>query len=229
MTLRTAHGRGSAALVRIETVPVDELPDGVQVVEEAEAGWERRADGTFARGARTQQRRGGLALAQRTTLSSKLGLTALVADSAFAPYQRAARSFIRSQTRVLARNIGGGQLGPASASMVASAGLQLAASRWLFDQGGVDGDPVLLVQAARLADQSRQSLLTAHELAAREAAARARRERLAAEAAERDARRRRWAAICAHGGDGTEATAGVPRPVRTSHDSDFAERGEDDD
>jgi hypothetical protein len=56
--------------------------------------------------------------------------------------------------------------------MVASAALQLAASRFLFDQGASTGDAATLKTASQLANDSRQNLLAAYELAQREAAAR---------------------------------------------------------
>jgi hypothetical protein len=55
---------------------------------------------------------------------------------------------------------------------VSTAALQLAASRYLSDQGGAGGDAKLLIDASKLANDSRQNLLAAHELAAREAKAR---------------------------------------------------------
>lgn len=56
--------------------------------------------------------------------------------------------------------------------MVATAALQLAWSRCLFDKAAKDGNPELAVTASRLANDSRQNLLAAHELCAREAEAR---------------------------------------------------------
>jgi hypothetical protein len=55
--------------------------------------------------------------------------------------------------------------------VVASAALQLAASRYLFDLAG-QGNPDLFAVASKLANDSRQNLLAAHELCAREAKAR---------------------------------------------------------
>jgi hypothetical protein len=74
----------------------------------------------------------------------------------------------------LAATVGGGEVGPGPASIVSSAALQLAASRWLADRGAESGAAGLLLSASRLADASRQNLLAAHELAAREAQARPR-------------------------------------------------------
>jgi hypothetical protein len=92
------------------------------------------------------------------------------ADPRFEPFLRAARAFRRLHVTQLARSVGGGHCGPAPSSIVASAALQLAASRFAFE---VLGDMVL---GSRLANDSRQNLLAAFELTAREAAARPRTE-----------------------------------------------------
>ncbi len=68
--------------------------------------------------------------------------------------------------------MGGGVCGPAPSSIVASAALALAWSRYLSDVAATEGDADLAVRAIRLGDSSRQALLTAHELCAREAEAR---------------------------------------------------------
>lgn len=165
MTLRTGHGAG-AGQPRIEVLPVDELPVGVQAPEQAESTGERQAGGRFAPGARTAQSAGGLAHRSQTRLARRLALGDTFADPRFEPYARAARAFRRAQVTRLARDVGGGQCGPAPASIVASAALQLAGSRFAFE---VLADMQL---GSRLADASRQNLLAAHELCAREAAAR---------------------------------------------------------
>lgn len=72
----------------------------------------------------------------------------------------------------LAATVGGGRIGPGPASVVSSAAMQLAASRWLADVGAESGDTKLLLEASRLADASRANLLSAHELCAKEAQAR---------------------------------------------------------
>jgi hypothetical protein len=66
----------------------------------------------------------------------------------------------------------GGGVGSGPSSMVASAALQLAASRFLFDQAGATGDAATFKLASQLANDSRQNLLASYELATREAAAR---------------------------------------------------------
>jgi hypothetical protein len=174
MAWRSAHGSGSAALVRIETAPANEQPLGVQAITLESAGGERRPDGTFAPGARTAQQAGGLATRGKTRLAAKLGLARLSDDTAFAPYRRAATTFRRVQCAELARTVGGGVCGPGPSSIVASAALALAWSRYLSDVAAQSGDGELAVRAVRLGDASRQSLLTAHELCAREAKGRPR-------------------------------------------------------
>jgi len=74
--------------------------------------------------------------------------------------------------RELAATVGGGRIGPGPASVISTAALQMAASRWLSDRGAETGDAKLLLEAAKLGDSSRQNLLAAHELAAREASSR---------------------------------------------------------
>lgn len=106
---------------------------------------------------------GGKANRERTRLASRLGLGELgplpkeLADDA--------DRFRRTECARLARLVGNGTCGAAPSSMVASAALQLAASRYAFAKGE-------FALASRLAVDSRQSLLAAHELTAREAAAR---------------------------------------------------------
>jgi hypothetical protein len=167
MTLRSGHGRG-AGVPRIEVLPPDELPRGVQAPALVERRTERDADGTFRPGARTAQSAGGSSSREMTSLARRLALGDTFSDPRFEPYARAARAFRRAQVTAMARSVGGGHCGPAPASVIASAALQLAGSRFAFE---VLGDMVL---GSRLANDSRQNLLAAHELAAREAASRPR-------------------------------------------------------
>lgn len=171
MTLRSGHGTG-AGVPRIEVLPVDELPRGVQEPQQVPASIERRTNGTFAKGARTLQAAGGRARKGNTRLAAKLGLSSLPEGAAFAPYKASAVTFRRVQCAELARNVGGGICGPAPSSLVATAALQLAWSRYLSDLAALENDAELALKASKLADASRQSLLAAHELCAREAQAR---------------------------------------------------------
>jgi hypothetical protein len=174
MTLRKGHGNGKGA-PRIEVLPPDELPSPVPADDEPLTGVDRRHDGTVTAGAaaRALGARGGRVKAKRVRLARSLGLSAHLGDAeAFAPYRGAASAFRRHHTAELAK-LAGGECGAAPSSMVASAALQLGASRFLFDQGTVTGDPATLKTASQLADASRQNLLAAYEMATREAEARA--------------------------------------------------------
>jgi hypothetical protein len=171
VTLRNGHGNG-AGVPRVEVLPPDELPLGVQAAEQVPSTSERTTGGTWAKGASTDQRKGGQSRAGATRLARRMGLTDLDADPAFAPYKRAASDFRRAQVMNLAHTVGGGHCGPAPASIIASAAWQLAASRFLFDTAAGDTDK--LTAASRLANDSRQNLLAAHELCAKEATARPR-------------------------------------------------------
>jgi hypothetical protein len=170
MALRAGHGTG-AGVPRIEVRPVDELPVGVP----ADAGEARQGDrgegGRFLPG-NAIARRGGHAKKGKARLAARLGLGKLPADAPFAPYRASAATFRRAQCGELAKTVGGGVCGPAPSSIVASAALQLAWSRFFSDAAAVTGDPELALKASRLADSSRQSLLAAHEICAREALAR---------------------------------------------------------
>ena len=170
MTLRNGHGAG-AGQPRIEVLPVDELPAGVPDVARHESPSDRRPGGLFAPG-NSLARLGGKARAGKTRLADRLGLKSLADSSEFRPYKAAAVSFRRAQCAELAKTVGGGMCGPAASSMVASAALQLAWSRYLSDLAAVDGDAELALRASKLADASRQNLLAAHELCAKEAQSR---------------------------------------------------------
>lgn len=171
MTLRSGHGRG-AGVPRVECLPADELPapvagDPVPVL--------RRENGTVADSASAKAlgARGTPAKLWRARLVSALGLSDIAAESDFASYRTAGDAFVKEHLASLACQAGG-EVGPGPSSIVASAGLQLAASRYLSDKAARDGDPSLFQAASRLANDSRQNLLAAYELAVREAQARSR-------------------------------------------------------
>jgi hypothetical protein len=184
MTLRTGHGNGRGQ-PRIEVLPVDELPAPVAApLPVPAAPVHRRQDGKLADAASAAElgRRGGEAKARRVRLVDSLGLSKLVEQTTFGPYRAAAEEFVSHHRASLAEQAGG-ELGPAPSTMVASAGLQLAASRWAFDQGAAANDASLIKLGSSLANDSRQNLLAAYELAVREAQARqARRPDAAAQA-----------------------------------------------
>lgn len=172
MAMRRAHGTGTSALARVETLPADEQPMPVEMP--ADAPSPRPARGRFGPG-NAEARKGGLAKAGKSRLAASLGLRGLATSEAFVPYRRSAETFRRHHCSELA-TMAGGVCGSGPSSMVASAALQLAASRYLFDLAGASGDPTLFAQASRLADASRQALLTAYEMAVRQAQARPRKE-----------------------------------------------------
>ena len=172
MAYRKGHGTGTG-VPRIEVLPADELPGGVPEGARHESPRDRGEAGRFARG-NVVAREGGRARAGKTRLADRLGLRTLPEGSAFGPYKAAAVSFRRAHCTELARAIGGGVCGPAPSSLVASAALQLAWSRYLSDVAAETGDADMALRSSRLADASRQSLLAAHELCAREAQSRPR-------------------------------------------------------
>lgn len=176
MSWRTGHGNG-AGVPRIEVSPADELPDDFPAPPANAPKIERDASGRLigSEAARLLGSRGGRAQRERRGLLSALGLAELADDHAFARYRRAGDGFVAEHLAELAKQAGG-EVGPGPASIVCSAGMQLAASRFLFDRGAESGDAKMLGQASQLADASRQNLLAAYELAVREARARAKHE-----------------------------------------------------
>jgi hypothetical protein len=170
MTLRNGHGAGRG-VPRVEVLPADELPGGVPARAGSESPADRSEAGRFARG-NSVAIKGGKARAGKTRLADRMGLRQLAEGAPFRPYKSAASAFRRAQCAELAATVGGGRCGPAPSSLVASAALQLAWARYLGDLAAEDGDADLALKASRLAEASRQSLLAAHELAAREAQAR---------------------------------------------------------
>ncbi|MGC4091380.1 MAG: hypothetical protein QM756_26580 [Polyangiaceae bacterium] len=173
MTLRTGHGRG-AGVPRVEVLPADELPAGVPAHARPEAT--RDEAGRFVAGPGTSElaRCGAVAAHEARQLAQLLGLWQPPAEHAYAPYARLGREWRDAHMAQLSATVGGGAVGPGPASIVSTAALQLGASRYLADVGAQTGDAKLLLDASRLADSSRQNLLAAHELCAREAAARPR-------------------------------------------------------
>jgi len=172
MALRNGHGTGAGS-PRVEVLPPDELPDGVPADARQASPRDRGHAGRFADG-NSLAAQGGAAKRGKSRLTARLGLLALPDDNAFATYHRAAATFRRVQCAELARTVGGGVCGPGPSSVVASAALALAWSRFFSDKAAADGDPELAMRSARLGETSRQHLLAAHELCAKEASTRPR-------------------------------------------------------
>lgn len=172
MTLRLAAKPG-AMPVHVEVARANELPAGQPGPARPKA--DRNGAGEFVAGPGTAAlaREAGKAAAESKQLAALLGLWTPPDEHEHAPYYRLAREWRDEHMRELAGTVGGGEVGPGPASVVSTAALELAASRFLFDTGAKSGDAKMLLDAARLADASRQNLLAAHELTAKEAAARA--------------------------------------------------------
>lgn len=164
VTLRKAHGNGAAALVRSERRPLDEIPPPT-------------ADDTATGLALARERGrpfqpGNRAGAGRKPALALLGQAVSTADPRYRRALRRAAAYRSRRAREFAVE-GGGYLGAGPAAMLASSALALAASRVLHELASETLDPDLFVKAAMLADKSRQQELTAVDLAAREASARA--------------------------------------------------------
>lgn len=171
--LRAGHGTG-AGVPRIEQAPPDEKPAPVPDPRPAVSGVNRRQNGTVStpEAAALLGRRGGQVKAAGVRLARSLGVPFDVASAAFETYRKSANAFRRHHCAELAKQAGG-ECGAAPSSMVASAALQLASSRFLFAQAAMSGDAATFKTASNLANDSRQNLLAAYELAVREAQARA--------------------------------------------------------
>lgn len=171
MALRKGHGKGKG-VPRIEVLPVDELPAGVPAPARPAAS--RDSSGKFQPGAGTRAlaAKGGKAKAESQQLAQLLGLWQPSEEHNYAPYSRLAREWRDAHMSTLGATVAGGEVGPGPASVVSTAALQLAASRYLSDLGAQTGDAKMLLDGSRLANDSRQNLLAAHELAAKEAQAR---------------------------------------------------------
>jgi hypothetical protein len=169
MALRKGHGKG-AGVPRIEVLPPDELPAPMAGVVVPLA---RRPNGTIADSAAAKAlgARGGAAKASKRALLTGLGLANLGDEDAFKPYWVAVDDWVKNHLEVLA-GMTGGAVGPGPASIIGTAGVQLAASRFFSDQGTKSGSPKLFETASKLGDASRQNLLAAYELARREGEAR---------------------------------------------------------
>jgi hypothetical protein len=115
---------------RVQPPRFDELPPGVPAPEQAEAGQERRADGTIAPGASTIPSRGGKALKGRTSLSHRID-----SDTIPTPYRKRARAHRRATCAELARDFGGGQCGVMASTFVRIGSVAIALAEEALDGG----------------------------------------------------------------------------------------------
>lgn len=165
---RAGHGAGKGS-PHIEPPPADELSAPVPATL-ATVPLSFRSNGQIADSATAAElgRRGGEKTARRVRLVDSLGLASLAEDAAFGPYRSGAEAFVEHHLQELAR-LAGGKVGSAPSTMVSSAALQLAASRFAFDRAAQAGDVAGMKLGSQLANDSRQNLLCAYELAVREA------------------------------------------------------------
>jgi hypothetical protein len=180
MALRNGHGRG-AGVLRIEVLPADEQPAGVPAASgqpdpariAALADVRRKPKGQVAdsESAAILGSLGGKAKAEKERLEAEvpvlvqgLGLRNVTAAD-FLPYMKDAIEFDEYERGRLARTVGGGICEGGPATMVSSGALQLAGSRFSFAHGD-------LVMGSKLANDSRQNLMAATEMCAKEAVAR---------------------------------------------------------
>ncbi len=152
--------------------PADRLPEGVPgrarpVADRDENGRVISGPGTTALAsyaAKIKQ--------EHRQLAKLMGLKEVPEDHPMAPYLRMARDWRDAHASTLAATVGGGMVGPGPASILATAAMQLAASRWLHDLAIETGDASLFAASSKLGNDSRQNLLAVHELCAQEAKAR---------------------------------------------------------
>jgi len=183
MAWRAAHGKAAAlgGTVVIEVSPPDELPapvpgtapqaDSAEMLAQNRAAL--RANGRLTKGnASAIAQLGGQAKLGRPSLVSTLGLSKDTTPNAtaFTPYRKRANSFRKAHCASLAL-LAGGECGTGPSSLVATASIQLAVSRYLYDAATrlPTPDIALLKEARMQGDSSRQNLLAAYELAVREA------------------------------------------------------------
>jgi hypothetical protein len=91
-----------------------------------------------------------------------LGFNDYEPDDPFYKYAKLAEQFRAAELDRVIKLVGGGVLGAGPQAIIASAARQLAASIWYTDQGNH-------LDASKLANDARQNLLAAHELAVKQA------------------------------------------------------------
>lgn len=192
MTVRRSQGKARPQVAR-----ATELPRAVAAPQAAPTRpVERSADGKIAtqEAARELGKRGGRARAERDarTWGRTLGLggllTALEADAHLKPFVDESQRWLRARVAEVASNVGGGVASAGVVSILTTSAWQrcfssalfeiaaTAAFAWVRGAAGetpkIDPRTDLVMVASKLGDASRQNLLAAFEIAAKEAAAR---------------------------------------------------------
>jgi hypothetical protein len=166
MALRSAHGNGEGALVRIETLPVDELPS-------LNADDTRVGLASVARRGTPFQRGNRAAAGRPPALATSAGIPATATDPRYKKALGWAKRYRAQRIKELTIQ-SGGELSAGVCALITSSALDMASSRYLSVLAAETGDPALMKQASALGMSSRQMELTALEIASREAAARPR-------------------------------------------------------
>lgn len=105
-------------------------------------------------------------------------------DDGTRPYVDMSHEWMCDHLVRLAQCVGAGEVGSGPSAITATAAIQLAASRWLFDRAwqltsrSVDEATKMMLAASRMADSSRQNIIAAHEICAREATSRPTKDKL---------------------------------------------------
>lgn len=166
--LRSPHGAAKERGLpgpRVEVPPPDELAQPTAILPKP-----THAGGPFQAGNQMASF-GGSARRGKVALAASLGITAEMVEAFPEDLRRAMRkgaSYRRERSAEIAR-IAGGECGAGASTMVASASLSLAGSRYVFALAALETDPdrrvKLFALYAKLADSSKQHELAAHSLA----------------------------------------------------------------
>lgn len=179
MTLRTRHGHATrfGTSPVLESLPVDELPDGTpeRADDVSRAAAEER--GRFTVGNKRSVL-GGRRRRGRPRIVERVALTPPAADMPTHRYHVAARGFVRATAATLARTVGGGQLDPHVGYLVTAAGRAAKWANYLSDLAerlpeGSREQRETAIAALAADERASTHLRNAHEYAARMAALRA--------------------------------------------------------
>lgn len=164
MTLRSGHGGSGKHLVVVETRPVDEL--GALNADDTVQGL-----AITSRRGRPFQRGNRAAAGRPPALASSAGMPLDAADPLYKKCLAWARRYRKHRIKELAIQHGG-DVSSGVCSLITSASLDMAASRYVTARVAAGGNPADLKLASQLGQAAKQSELCALEIAAREAAAR---------------------------------------------------------
>lgn len=118
--------------------------------------------------------KGGKSRSDYIRLLASLGLKKLAFDPDFKKYHSAGEDFAQAHLSRLAK-LADGNVGPGPASIITNAAIQLAASRYFYDKGGVGNpeeggvDNAMLMRASKLANDANKSVLMAYQAIKEEA------------------------------------------------------------